>query len=360
MKTALLKHLCCVECRGDLTLNSISETEIELLPSEIDVITGRGEDLAEYTTEVDEGTLDCCSCTARYQISNGIPRLYKGAEIHRTLDENKDEGFVQRSFNREWDEFDYEDDRIWLWTKETRIDTFCEELAIDSAEQLRGKLMADCGCGPAVMSMNLSATYQIEVIAMDMTEVIDRAQHINTSNLCHFIQGSVLSPPLKSGITDLTYSHGVLHHTYSTEKAFAAVEALTKPGGTLFVWLYGKKEGWLAFRFLFHRNLRRIISRLPKYPQTAMVYVMAGIHLTVRFFKRLLGMEKVQYKTMNQFLVTMRDKYTPKHAREHREDEVKAWFKEHDYSDVNRQRDWPKTTFWQGSTDLAIRGTKNG
>lgn len=359
MKVALYKHLCCVECRSDLELKPQTTAQVELRPEEIAVLEARGDDLVEYQNDVLEGFLDCTSCTARYQISNGIPRLYKGAELKQTLEENKDEAFVQRSFNREWDEFDYDDDRIWLWTKKTRVDTFCEELAIDSPEQFRGKLMVDGGCGPAVLSMNLSTTYQIEVIAMDMTTVIDRAFEMNPSNLCHFIQCSVLSPPLKPAIADLTYSHGVLHHTYSTEKAFAAIQALTKPKGTLYVWLYGKKEGYMAFRFFFHRNLRRIISRLPKYPQTAMVWVMAGIHLTVRALKRLLGMEKVQYKTMNQFLVTMRDKYTPKHAREHREDEVKAWFDQHGYHSVARQRDWPKTHFWQGSTDLAIRGTKN-
>jgi len=359
MKVALHKHLCCVECRSDLELIPISTAEVELRSEEIEVISERRGNVSDYTTDIVEGYLDCCSCDARYQILNGIPRLYKGAEIKRTLKENKDEGFVQRSFNREWDEFNYDDDRIWLWTRESRVDTFCEELAIESAQQYNGKLMVDCGCGPAVLSMNLSATYGIEIIAMDMSTVIDRATQINPSNLCHFIQCSVLSPPLKNGIADLTYSNGVLHHTYSTKNAFAAIEAITKPGGTLCVWLYGKKQGWLAFRFFFHRNIRRVISRLPRYPQTAMVWVMAGIHLTVRFFKRLLGMEKVQYKTMNQFLVTMRDKYTPKYAREHREEEVKSWFEQHGYHGVERQRDWIKTPLWQGSTDLSIRGTKD-
>jgi hypothetical protein len=89
-----------------------------------------------------------------------------------------------------------------------------------------------------------------------------------------------------------------------------------------------------------------------------MVYVMAGIHIVVRFFKRFLGMEKVRYKTVSQFLVGIRDRYTPLYACEHTENEVKGWFKEAGYANVARRTQWEKTKWWVGSTDLAIKGTR--
>ncbi len=218
--------------------------------------------------------------------------------------------------------------------------------------------MIDAGCGPAVVDIRLSKEFQLEIIAFDMSFVIDRAYQQNKSNLCHFVQGSVLSPPFQKEIADITYSHGVLHHTSSTKKAFEEIAQLTKPNGILYVWLYGKKKGWNRFRFIFIRLARFIISRLPKYLQTFMIYVVAGIVLIIRFFKRLLGMEKVKYKTMNQFLVGIRDKFTPKYAREHTEAEVKQWFINAGYKEVNRRTKWEKTKMWVDSTDLSISGIR--
>lgn len=324
--------------------------------------------MSGYQFDIVSGSLTCVGCAAVYPIRDGVPRMYADAWRDFPTDEawsgsdrlsdSTRERHVQRSFSREWDEFNYDDRTIWLWTLDHRIETFCEELGIASPEELRGKLMVDAGCGSGILSMTLAERYGIEIIAMDMSHVISRAAKHNRSNLCHFIQGSVLSPPLKPGIADVVYSHGVLHHTYSTRKAFDAIAPLTKPGGTLYVWLYGKKQGWNRFRFLFIRSARFLISRLPHIPQTMMVYVMTGIHLTVRLIKRIMGMEKVQYRTMAQFLVSMRDKYTPLYAREHTEAEVKQWFVEAGFENVARRQDWPKTPWWRGSTDLSIRGRR--
>jgi ubiquinone/menaquinone biosynthesis C-methylase UbiE len=218
--------------------------------------------------------------------------------------------------------------------------------------------MVDAGCGSGILSMTLSERYGIEIIAFDMSHVLTRAYEHNRSNLCHFVQGSVLKPPLAPQIADVTYSHGVLHHTYNTRVAFNAIAPITKRGGLLYVWLYGKKKGWNRFRFLFIRTARFFIARMPHYPQVAMVYVMATIHFGVRFIKRLLGLEKVQYQTLAQFLVSIRDKYTPLHAREHTEAEVIQWFGEAGFSNAERRVSWANTPWFIGSTDLSISGIK--
>jgi ubiquinone/menaquinone biosynthesis C-methylase UbiE/uncharacterized protein YbaR (Trm112 family) len=364
MKPALLNFLACFECGSPFELESLLERPVGLSPEECAVMTSSYRDRAQYEREIISGRLHCAKCGLVFPIVRGIPRIYKeapktfGLDESRALKENKDEGHVQTTFSREWNEFDYDDNTIWLWSVDSRIDTFCEEVGVESPAELTGKVMLDAGCGSGILSMNLSERFQIEIIAMDMSTILDRAFERNTSNLLHFVQGSVLSPPIKPNVGDLTYSHGVLHHTSSTVNAFERIAPLTKDGGMLYVWLYGKKKGWNRFRFLFIRSIRFFVSRLPKQPQTAAVWIMGAIHGAVRVLKRLVGYDMIEHKTLNQYLVGIRDKYTPKYAREHTEPEIRGWFEAAGFKNVVRRTSWPKTPFWEGSTDIAMRGEK--
>jgi ubiquinone/menaquinone biosynthesis C-methylase UbiE/uncharacterized protein YbaR (Trm112 family) len=369
MKPVLIQYLKCISCdSSELRVKNEESKEIILTDEEIKTIKNMGKDIDGYFKDITKGILECQKCGQKYPVVNSIPRMYTGAEKDFGIDEvstdkirnDKDVKHVQKSFSKEWDELNYDDGLIWLWTKDSRITTFCEELRINSVDDIKGKLMLDAGCGSAIMSMNLTEKYNIETVGLDMAFVIDRAQHQKKSNLFHLVHGSVLNPPLRNTIFDIVYSHGVLHHTYNTKKAFNAVEKLVKNKGTLYVWLYGKKKGWNRFRFLFIRTARFFISRMPDSFQKIGVYIMYLIHTFVRFIKRVLGLEKVQYKTKQQLLVSIRDKYTPKYAREHTENEVKGWFKEKGYENVSRRTEWPNTYWWNGSTDLSIIGYKSG
>ncbi len=369
MKPALVKWLHCVACKGSLDLEVSEQQAVSLSQEELRIMRETGRDAADYSQEILEGVLSCPDCRTVYPVTGGVPRMYKNADRDfaaklargadtRKLPGNKHEKEVQTSFSREWDAFDYEDDTIWLWTRDQRIDTFCEEVGIETPEELRGKLVVDAGCGPAVLSMTLAERHGIEIIGFDMSFIIGKAFLQNRSNLCHFIQGSVLSTPLVEELADLVYSHGVLHHTSSTQNAFEQVARHTKIGGMLYVWLYGKKKGWNRFRFAFIRSLRFIVSRLPGVLQSAAVFVIALVHAAVRFCKRLLGAQQIRYKTWSQFVVGIRDKYTPLYAREHTETEIKGWFSEAGYEGAERRTQWASLPSWNGSTDLAIKARR--
>lgn len=367
MKPHLINYLKCVACdSGKVKIEIVEQTDSPLTEAEIGVLRYTGKPIEGYSVEIKKGYVICGECGQKYPIVNGIPRMYAGAEKDYKVEDlttekirnDKDVKHVQKSFSKEWDELNYDDGLIWLWTKDSRITTFCEELCIDSVEELKNKMLIDAGCGSAIMSMNLTEKYNIETVGLDMAFVLDRAQNQKKSNLFHLVHGSVLNPPFKNSTFDVVYSHGVLHHTYNTKKAFDAIEKLVKDKGTFYVWLYGKKKGWNRFRFLFIRSARFFISRMPDALQKIGVKIMYLIHTFVRALKRTLGMEKVQYKTKQQLMVSIRDKYTPKYAREHTESEVTGWFKEKGYTDAKRRTQFPTTYWWNGSTDLSVLGHK--
>jgi SAM-dependent methyltransferase len=55
----------------------------------------------------------------------------------------------------------------------------------------------------------------------------------------HFVIASLFHLPFDPESFDLVYSEAVIHHAYSTPDAFAATAPRVRPGGHLFVWLYG-------------------------------------------------------------------------------------------------------------------------
>lgn len=369
MKPVLMHYLRCPECKSSLQIEVYEQRPVTLTEAEREVIQRRQFDPAAYETEVMRGALTCQACNATFPIVAGVPRLYKGAEKDLPLAENsnlttenlkrqKSVQHVQASFSREWDEFDYGDQTIWHWTLDDRIRTFSEEIRVTNLAELKGRLMVDAGCGTGILSMTLAQRYLVEIIAFDMAFIVGRAFATNKSNLCHFVQGSVLAPPFMSAFTDITYSNGCLHHTYSTKLAFDAISKLTKPGGFLYVWLYGKKRGWNRIKYILIDSLRVPIACLPHRLQTVVIYLLVGFHMVTRALKQLVGMKVSDIQSIRQFLVVVRDRYTPRYAREHREEEVIGWFTANGYKNVSRRTSWEHTKPWHESTDLSIKGVR--
>jgi 2-polyprenyl-3-methyl-5-hydroxy-6-metoxy-1,4-benzoquinol methylase len=68
-----------------------------------------------------------------------------------------------------------------------------------------------------------------------------------------FCQMNIFNLALKDGVFDVVISHGVLHHTYDAEKAFAQVVRKVKPGGIVMIGLYnryGRLPSWLRSKFI--------------------------------------------------------------------------------------------------------------
>lgn len=325
MKTRLVKWLACPECLGDIRLEAIEQ---------------------DRSAEVYTGLLLCDACRFIYPVYDGVPRMLpyflddynKFIQNNRVVIEKnsgysfpsgtviKGEEATQRSFSKEWAECDYSG-VLWNYTYEQLQQLFLWEIDMEPAK-LKGKLIFDGGCGNGMFGDLISAN-GAEVVGMDLSSgvVSSYKKFINNGNV-HFVQGTLFKPPFKPGIFDIVYSHGAMHHTYDTRKAFMSIASLCKNGGRYYVWLYGEYTGVL---WLFHKvtnSVRFLVSRLPPPLQDPVVTFLAAIYGFVRrMFRRYATKSPGVEYNRTQTLHVTRDRFTPLYAHIHSADEVTRWFK---------------------------------
>jgi hypothetical protein len=127
-------------------------------------------------------------------------------------------------------------------------------------------------------------------------------------------------------------------HTFSTKAAFDCVSRLPKVGGRLYVWLYshGREEGSFERRVLMRgeRLLRPIMSRLPTALQTAALMPIVPFYLVRQnLFSDRRQPGFIKYG-LREALHAARDRFTPRYAHRHSDDEVSGWFREAGYSEL--------------------------
>jgi len=281
-----------------------------------------------YGREVIEGELTS-DTGKRYRISHGIPRL---------LSQSASE-FVERnrkSFSLEWKYFRF-GERNWGMDIESRKALFLRALG-RSPSELRGCTIFDAGCGSGVLSMEMANSFGMEVIALDLADGIEKAYAENTNPSVHYIQGSILEPPLRNGTADFIYCAGVLIHLPSTRDGFECLPRCLRPGGQLFVWVYHdiehhRKTGDYG-RELFYDWLRRAItSKLPVSAQEALY----GLLLIPYFIKRAIlntFKDVKEDRTYREKMQNFVDTLSPVYANRHSEGEVEQWFDDAGFRNV--------------------------
>ena len=106
-------------------------------------------------------------------------------------------------------------------------------------------LLLDAGCGAGISSLELFGARlgQVRYLGVDISKAVDRAQarFREQELLGAFLQTDVKSLPLSPESVDVIFSQGALHHTDSTEEAFASLARLLKPGGRFLFYVYREK-----------------------------------------------------------------------------------------------------------------------
>jgi SAM-dependent methyltransferase/uncharacterized protein YbaR (Trm112 family) len=345
MKPALLRLLGCPACRSDLELEASRAAHVELRREDEERLRSLGRDIRDYAEEVEEGTLRCTGCDAEYPIMRGVPRFAGSPD--------PEVASVMQSYTAQWAGFTHERGTIWHWALPERIKSFLFEINASSGE-LQGKLLVDAGCGSGITISAVSDQFGAETVGLDLSNAVEAAHAHNKSPLCHFVQASVFDPPLKPHVFDIVYSHGVLMMTPDTRRAFLAIAPLARPGGKVYLWVYGRKRGLKRLKFLVVDGVRFFVWRLPPLPQRFAVAILAAISQAVQFVKNRLGTASVPMPNWMQAKAGVRDRYTHRYRREHTEPEVRQWFEEAELRDLAARQEMPGAPWTQGTTDVGI------
>ena len=302
---------------------------------------------------IESGLLICEACKRFYPIHRGVPILlaYKTAMgeaayqtwPHSLRQELNDAGFgfpadqapqgeklVAASFSTEWDAYDY---GATLWTASTadRLQAFRGECGLNDGD-LAGKRFCEIGCGLGILTNEAASNLGAEAWGMDLSTSVFRAcAQFRENQRLHFVQASIFSAPFKPQQFDFVYSHGVLHHTWSTKEAVRCAAQLVSQGGSLYLWLYGFDDVRVSMprrlAFVLEENTRPLIARLPPRLATALLWPLVPIYQAASLLGRWSGTHGAVYSTQ-QALHALRDRFTPLFAHRHEFSEVVSWYEE--------------------------------
>ncbi len=156
---------------------------------------------------------------------------------------------LQRQTHDSFD-FQWRDTQDGDWTasrpelKEREPRLLCEYTKL-TPDWFAGKRVLDAGCGSGRFSWAL-AHLGAHVTAVDQSASgveHTRAACAEFGDRVRCLQHDLTKPLPLDADFDLVYSFGVLHHTGDTYGAFSNISRLVKPGGYIFLMLYGEPDG---------------------------------------------------------------------------------------------------------------------
>jgi SAM-dependent methyltransferase/uncharacterized protein YbaR (Trm112 family) len=346
MNLKLLDLLICPACKR--------QPELECFATASDAESCSGQD-----REIISGVLKC-GCASLYPITDGVPRFLEGgvgkfpefvSEFAAHLEgigykdgsqpggsrpnEGEDYENIRKSFSQEWGIFDYDGDKTWGWTLDQRKSVFLSDVAMEPA-QLTEKLLLDAGCGNGTMTAALS-DFCHRVVGLDLNDGLGRAfknrgkYGENAISRVQYVQGNLVSSPLRRDAFDLIYSSGVIHHTPSSKHTFESLVPLVKSGGRLYVWVYGKR-GWpVRLFFWWGRSLKNWMSLrgvMTVCRMLAPVYRLAAKVLSST------GLIRFRSRTSTEITLDLFDAFAPRYNHWHTEAEVRSWFEQNGFKNI--------------------------
>jgi SAM-dependent methyltransferase len=230
---------------------------------------------------------------------------------------------TQKSFEQEWNKFDYEKDTTWNAHPTEMLERFLRETD-ETIDSINNKLIFDAGCGNGLLD-TLIANVNAQVLAMDFSLCVETAFAKNTHPNAWFIQGDVQHPPVALNCFDIVHCSGVLIHTNNPEASFACLVPTVKINGKLSVWLYHPRKNFLHNCFNW---LRKYTSRLPLKLQ----YFLYLIFL----FPPIYIIKKIKGNKQNsrEMMIDLLDWLSPEFRWEITHNQATAWFQQHHFKAI--------------------------
>jgi SAM-dependent methyltransferase len=358
MWSRLTDRLSCPVCYSQLRVDIFAQEFVSLSDDDWALASMCGMRAADFNCYIESGLLVCSNCKIYFPITHGLPIMvpYTTPIHHEFSTEFNDrltkyvdyrfadsipvsgEEFVMDSFSAEWLAYEY-DGIIWDLSYEDHEKRLLSEIGPEALGTGRNGTFLEVGCGIGLSTFFAAKNMECDAIGIDLSlAVLVATKYFRNNPFLHFIQASAFSIPLRKNIADVIYTHGVLHHTYSTELAVKAVGPHCREDGWMYVWLYGSgsKGGSMARRIAFHLEeaMRpRIARNLASRASRAALGILACAYLLVNKFHRMNDptVEKYDY---GKALHAARDRFTPLYA--HRQDyaEVAAWFADLGFEDI--------------------------
>jgi uncharacterized protein YbaR (Trm112 family) len=371
VRRRLLQWLACPLCGAQLDLHEEQIERVPVEPKDQRVLEATSPNRAVDEVEVDvvSGALTCENCGVYYPVHNGIPRMLtyptRVAEVHAAAHRNwiarhlpafrlpasappPGEAAVLRNFSKEWEEYEWTGKSYWDTTPEIVLKSMRYSLGIPR-HSLTHKLVLEVGTGIGGLADALSRSEDCEIVGMDLGYAVDRVRHhFGRNPRLHVVQASIYAPPFRAETFDVVYSHGVIHHTYSTRAAFSHIAKLPrKEQGMLYVWVYShEQESETLLRRILMRIesvARPLLSGLPTGLQTAVLLPTLPFYMVYQNVvrRRTVGTKGAARYGWNEALHAARDRLTPPFAHRHTYEQVAEWFREDGFGELEFLRDEP-------------------
>ena len=316
MPTIYAEELMCLKCREDIVVSR-----------------------AENGSLGSRSELRCPACEHVYPIVDGV--------LHFSRNLNEQDASAS-SFGFAWTAFwrgRFGKDSVFGLKIAGTTAYFLNSLGIEE-QHLKGSKILDAGTGSGRVPMSLR-DHDCLVCAVDTHDglgVVNKA--IGTASI-HVYQADLMELPFKNNLFDYVWSSGVIHHTPDSREAFKALASKVRPGGRLFISVYGK----MLHPYRVFRRLLPFSSRLPLMLNYVLASVISvplyaafnGVLFCVRLTARrqrppytVLGfsIENIDRKSYRAIVLNVFDQLHPVYQREHSAEEVEGWFQSNGFKDI--------------------------
>jgi 2-polyprenyl-3-methyl-5-hydroxy-6-metoxy-1,4-benzoquinol methylase len=214
----------------------------------------------------------------------------------------------------------------------------CEPLL--RVDDLRGKIVADIGSGTGrIVNMLLDAG-AAHVTAIEPSESfrIIIANTAARADKVQVIHGDGLAIP-QNGAFDIVTSIGVLHHVENPGPIVEAASRALKPGGRIFIWLYGRERNGIYLALI--EPLRVVTRRMPHRVLALFCYIMDVVVMVYTGASQVVPLPLRHYlQTVysrlapNKRRLVIYDQLNPAYAKYYREDEARSLLEQNGFRNV--------------------------